>query len=469
MMMRGGPIALAALLAGCAAFSTDGGMSAVQDIAGATIEKKAVALRRPDDADAAQRALRQLLRQPLSADTAVQIALHNNRDLQASFNALGMSEAIMVEASLPPSPVISVFDVAGGGGLEIERRIVASILALATLPARADIAADRFRQAQLRAALDTLRLAAETRRAYYRAVAARASARFLSQAQSTAASAAQLSHRLGESGALNKLDQARHQVFHAELTAELATARQRAVSAREHLIRRTGLWGNDLDFRLPEALPLLPAAPRVQSAVETDAVRRRVDLQIARIEVDALAKSYGLANTTRFVNLLDAAGISKTMREPGGNRFHEGGAGIDLQVPLFDFGEARMRFAGETYMQAVNRLTAKAVNVRSQAREAYQAYRANYDIARHYRNEVLPLRQIIADETLLRYNAMQIDVFGLLTEARQRIASTQAAIRAAEAFWIADVDLGAAVDGGADGAVLDETTAAAADGTAGRE
>ena len=461
-------ISLAAALPGCAVISTEGGIGALQDVAGAALEKKVVALRNTDDADMAHSAMRRLLRRPLSADAAVQLALYNNRDLQASYNALGISEALMVRDSLPPSPGVSVLDVAGGGGLEIERRLVANILALATLPARAEIAADRFRQAQLRAALDTLQLAAETRRAYYRAVAARASADFLNQAQTTAASAAQLSQRLGESGALNKLDQARHQVFYAELTAELATARRRASAERESLVRRIGLWGSDLDFRLPDALPPLPSAPRALSAVEVQAVRRRVDLQIARIEVAVLAKTLGLTNATRFVDLLEVAGISKTMQEPGGSRFHESGAGIDLQVPLFDFGEARVRLAEETYMQAVNRLYAKAVNVRSQAREAYQAYRATYDIARHYRNEVMPLRKIISDEALLRYNAMQIDVFALLTEARQRIASTQAAIRADEEFWLADVNLGAAVLGGARGAAIEETTTAAADAAASR-
>src|ERR1700678_3553398 len=335
--LRLASIGLAAVLAGCAAFSPDGGIGTVQDITGPALEQKVVALRSLDDVDAAHSAMRRLLARPLPAHAAVQLALINNRDLQASYNALGMSEAVMVEASLPPSPAISVFDVAGGGGLEIERRIVANILALATLPTRAEIAADRFRQAQLGGALDTLGLPAETRRAYYRAVAARAAAGFLGQAQATAASAAQLSRRLGESGALNKLDQARHQVFYAELTAELATARRHAASERERLIRRTGLWGSDLDVRLPDALPPLPAVARARSAVEIEAVRRRVDLQIARIEVAALAKSYGLTNATRFVNLLEVAGISKTMREPGSSRFNEGGAGFDLEVPLFDF------------------------------------------------------------------------------------------------------------------------------------
>jgi outer membrane protein TolC len=64
-------------------------------------------------------------------------------------------------------------------------------------------------------------------------------------------------------------------------------------------------------------LPPLPNAPRTLVAAETEAIRRRVDLKIARIEVDTLAKTYGLTNATRFINLLEVAGISRTQRETG--------------------------------------------------------------------------------------------------------------------------------------------------------
>src|SRR5262249_26903071 len=114
--------------------------------------------------------------------------------------------------------------------------------ALATLPTRAEIAGDRFHQAQLKAALETLRVAAQTRRAYYNTVAALALVRFLAEATASAQTAAQLSRRLGESGAMNKLDQARDQVFYADLTAETASARRRAVAAREELVRWIGVW-----------------------------------------------------------------------------------------------------------------------------------------------------------------------------------------------------------------------------------
>jgi outer membrane protein TolC len=438
----------AALLSGCAAFSPDGGMDVVGDVAKHELDKDVVAVRSPEDADAVRGAVGRLLGRTLSADVAVQVALLNNRGLQAAYNELALAEAEMVEGSLPPNPRISYSRIAGAAELEIERRIVGDILALATLPVRSEIAVVRFRQAQLRAALETLRLAADTRRAYYRAVAAQEQVGFLAQAQSAAETATQLAARLGETGAMNKLDQAREQSFYVEIATQLIAARQRVASEREALIRSLGLWGNEIEFKLPQMLPAVPKRPMSLPAVEIEAVRRRVDLQIARIEVDTLAKSYGLTSATRFINLLDVAGVSRTQREAGGTRGTGGGVEVEFQVPVFDLGEVRLRQAGESYAQAVNRLTEKAVNVRSEARDAYAAYRSTYDIAHRYRDQALPLRQTITEETLLRYGAMQIDVFTLLTEARQRLAVNIAAIEAQRDFWLAATNLGAAVAGG---------------------
>src|SRR5262249_815797 len=319
---------------------------------------------------------------------------------------------------------------------------------LATLEARTEIARERFRQAQLRAAMETLRLAATVRRAFFRAVAARQMADFLAEGVSAAQTAAELAKRLAESGSMAKLDLSREQVFHAEMSAQLGTTRHRAESERERLVGAMGLSGGDLSFRLPNALPALPRSLRTAAAIETEAVRRRIDLQIARIEVDALARSYGLTNATRFINLADVSAVSRTQRESSGTHGCGGGGEIELRVAIFDFGEARLRKAGETYMQAVNRLAENAVNVRSQAREAYRVHRASYDIAKRYRDDVLPLRKIISDEMILRYGAMQVDVFSLLTEARQRVAANIAAIEAQRDVWMADVNLRAVLVGG---------------------
>ena len=436
------------LLSACQKFSPDGGMDVVASIAGSELNKDVAALRTPAAEQAARARVSALLRRPLTADAAVQIALLNNRGLQAAYNELGITEAVMVEASLPLSPTISLSVLSTPVELDIERRIILEILALATLEARTEIARERFRQAQLRAAMETLRLAATVRRAFFRAVAARQMADFLAEGVSAAQTAAELAKRLAESGSMTKLDLSREQVFHAEMGAQLGTTRQRAESERERLVRALGLSGGDLSFRLPNALPALPRSLRTPAAIETEAVRRRIDLQIARIEVDALARSYGLTNATRFINLADVSAVSRTQRESSGTHGTGGGGEIELQVAIFDFGEARLRKAGETYMQAVNRLAENAVNVRSQARDAYRVHRASYDIAKRYRDDVLPLRKIISDEMTLRYGAMQVDVFSLLTEARQRLAANIAAIEAQRDFWLADTNLRAALAGG---------------------
>jgi outer membrane protein TolC len=439
---------LCVLLSGCASFSPDGGMTAVDDVTGAAIKKNVVAVKTTEDAQRADATVHRLLTRSLTVDSAVEIALLNNKGLQAAYNELALAETDLVQEGLPPNPTFSISRIAGDGAIEIERQVVGDILALATLPFRTEIARDRFRKAQLQAAEDTLRLAAEVRRAYYRAVAANELAGLLSDAKSTAESTAQLALKLGQTGSLNKLDQAREQVFYAETTAQLATIRQEATSSRERLVRLLGLWDGDLGFKLPNKLPPLSARPRSLPGIEVDAVTHRIDLQIARIELDALAKSLDLTQASRFVTMLDVAGIDRKTRDPDTAPFRERGFDIQFQIPIFDGGEVRVRQATGTYNQAFNRLTEKAVNVRSEARDAYRVYRSTYDIAAHYEREVLPLRKIISDETQLRYSSMQIDVFALLTEARQRIASLRSAIEAKRDFWLAESDLNTVVNGG---------------------
>src|SRR5882672_6917284 len=164
--------------------------------------------------------------------------------------------------------------------------------------------------------------------------------------------------------------------------------RRAPASARERLIRLLGLWDGDIGIRLPQKLPVLPRRPVSLPRIEVDAVEHRIDLQIARIEMGALAKSLNLTEATRFVTLLDLAGVDRKTRDPSGLAFRERGFDVQFQIPIFDGGEVRVRQATETYNQAFNRLTEKAVNVRSEARDAFRVYRSAYDIAGHYQREV---------------------------------------------------------------------------------
>jgi outer membrane protein TolC len=447
--MRVAAIAVtAALLSACRTFSPDGGMEMVAAVAGTGLNKDVVQVRSAEDASAVQTRVTRLLHHPLSADAAVQIALLNNLDLQAAYNRLGIAEALAVKASRPPALSFSFSDVSTPVELDIERKVIGSLLSLLTMPARTRIASDQFAQAEFRAAEDTLRVAADTRRAYVRAVAAREIAAALGEAKANAEASAELAGQLKQTGALNKLDQARREVFAAEMDAELVGAHQEATATREKLMRLMGLWHSDLDAYLPSALPQLPGSTRSVRAIEQDALNGRVDVQMARLEMEAMAKSYGLTRKTHFLNVLDAAGISKTQKNKGEKRAEGGGYELVLEVPLFDFGKANVREAEQRYLEAANRLGQLGVNAASEAREAFGAYRATYAIARKYEGEVLPLRQTISAETELQYNAMQVDAFVLLETARERARAKVAGIEAKRNFWLASTDLSVAMLGG---------------------
>lgn len=463
------------LVAGCARFSPDEGMSLVEEQAGSQLRAEVIKLRNGEEAAAADARVHALLAKPLDASGAVQIALLSNRGLQAAYNDLGISEAEMVEASLPPSPTIALSKLFLTGQFEIERQIVQNVLGLLTLPRRRDIAEDRFRQAQVRAIAATLRTAAEARRSYYRAVAANQIVRFLSKARTSADSLSELAKKLGETGAMPKLNQARQHAFYAEVSGRLAVARLRQRTERQRLTRALGLWGDQTEFKLPVALEALPQHPPPIIDVETQAVLSHAGLRVARMELAILTKQYELTHVTRYVNMLEVTGIntssSTLVPQFNGDEVRDkekfNGYDITFQIPIYDFGRARNRLAEQAYLRAFNQLVEKAVNVRSKANEAYEAYRGSYDIARHFEKEILPLREIISEQELLNYNGMLTDVFELLVDARARIIANVQAVEARRDFWLAKSDLHVAiVGGGEDGPSPSEATIVAS-GTGG--
>ena len=435
--------AAALTLAGCASFSSDGGLDAVSSMTAERVGQD-IRLQRPAGADAAaQAALAELLKQPLSADGAVRVALLNNQGLRASLLDLGVAEADLVQAGRMANPSFGFGRKSGGGETEIERSIIFDVVGLLTLPLRRDIESRRFEGAKLVAATGAVRLAADTRKAWFNAVAAAQSATYAEQVREAAQASAELATRMAKVGNLSALDQAREQAFSAEATAQLARARHKATAAREQLTRLMGVWGSNSAFQLPDRLPELPGAPREPANIESLAMRQRLDVQLAALNAHATARALGLTKATRFVNVLDA-GYTSTSKSDAPR---ENGYEIELVLPLFDWGGARAAKAEALYMQAVHRAADTAITARSQVREAYSAYRTSYDLARHYRDEIVPLRKKISEETLLRYNGMLMSVFELLADARAQINGVNAAIEAQRDYWIADTELQAAING----------------------
>ncbi|MFC5460539.1 TolC family protein [Massilia niabensis] len=429
------------ILSGCATFSKDGGLDSVSAL---TAERTGQQIRLPAaTGEPAQAELADMLKQPLSADSAVRIALLNNRGLRAALAQLGVAEADLVQAGRMANPSFSFGRMSGGGETEIERSVMFDLVGLLTIPLRRDIESRRFESAKLVAATEAVRLAADTRKAYFNAVAAVQAARYAEQVRDAAQASAELAQRMARVGNLSALDQAREQAFSAESTAQLARARHNATAAREQLTRLIGVWGANTAFQLPDKLPELPAAPRDAANIEATAMQQRLDVRLAKLDTEATARALGLTKATGFVNVLDAGYMNSS--KTGSPR--ENGYEIELALPIFDWGGARTAKAQALYMQSVHRTADTATVARSQVREAYSAYRTTYDVARHYRDEVVPLQKKISEETLLRYNGMLMSVFELLADARAQITGVNAAIEAQRDYWIAETDLQAAISG----------------------
>ena len=431
------------LLGGCASFSPDGGMLAVQQAARQHLGKDLGLTRSTDDPAASQQRVKALLSQPLDADAAVQLALLNNRGLQASLQELGISEAAMVQAGRLPNPGFTFARLRRGDEVEFERGLHFNLARLLTMSVRTQMEARRFEQTQALAAMKVLGLAADTRKAWVMAVAAEESVRYTRQVMQAAEASAELARRMAAAGNFNKLQRAREQAFYADAALNLARAEQVRLASRERLTRLLGLWGPQTGFTLPERLPDLPAQAAEQPDIERQALAQRLDVQAAKRATEQTARNLGLTRSTRFINVLELGAVRNSSNEAPTQRGWE----VGLELPLFDWGEARVVRAEAVYMQSLNLAAETAINARSEVREAYGQMRSSWDIARHHRDELVPLRQQIAEENLLRYNGMLIGVFELLADARAQISGVNAAIDALRDYWLAQADLDMALIG----------------------
>ena len=436
--------AVAALgVAGCASTGPDAGFADVGNAVSSRTGAQTQWIRSEQQADAMRERVKQLLAKPLGPEEAVQIALINNPGLQASYAELGVAAGDLLSTVLP-NPRLSYLRAQHDGDYKIETVLSFNILSLVTVPMAMQAQKHRFAQAKLQAAQEAVRVAAETRKAYFRALAAQQAAAYMEDVKGAAEASAELARRMAAAGNFSKLDRMREQAFYAEATAQLAAARQAAVAERERLIRLLGLWGGETQFKLPERMPELPKAARELPQAEQLAMEQRLDVQAAREDAQAFARSLGLTRVTRFTDEFEL-GVAR-VRE--GSEPTKKGYEIGVPIPLFDWGTGRVTRAEALYMQAANRIAETAINARSEVRESYLAYRTAYDTAKHYGQEIVPLRKQISEEMVLRYNGMLASVFELLIDAREQVAAVSAYIDALGQFWQADAELQRALTGG---------------------
>ena len=442
--------AIVMVLAGCASVNFDQAVADTNQTASAFTNGQ-LALRQTTEQSAASAKLVQdLLAKPLSSDDAVQLALANSPAVQT---LLAQSWADMSAANQTgriANPLFKFERVTFKDELELGRILSFGLLDLLTLPRRQAIAQSQIAQARVQLSASVIEQVTQTRQAWVRAVASSQVLQYAQQINTTAEASAELAKRMQQVGNFNRLQRARQQVFYADSIARLAAAQHSALATREELVRQLGLTDVQAALlKLPERLPDLPKQARAAAPISGAATDQRLDVQLARSQLDAAGKSQGLNLLTSLIDVELDVIRSTTFDNAGGvgRGFAKRGYELGIRLPIFDWGNAKRDSMSARSLAAANRYESTVRSATSQLRESYSAYRTAYDVARHYRDEIVPLRKTMAEENLLRYNGMLIGVFELLADTRDQISSVVTAINAYQQYWLADAALSASVVG----------------------
>lgn len=440
-----GALVLTFLVGGCATVATDRGSRQVADLVRQRTDGASASVQthwppNAEDEATVRKSVDAALDKPLTAEDAVRIALLNNPGLQSEYAQLGFAAADLIAAGLPANPGFTFAKLRYGSEREIDRTFTFDVIGLITAPLRYGVASRQFESTQYAIAERAVRVAADARKAWVRAVAAQQSLLYYVQARQAADAGAELGQRMEKAGNWPRLTALREKAFYTDALNGFARARATALSTREGLARLMGI-DDPSRIQLPERLPDLPAALRDTTDAERVALDERLDVRAAKLRLDATARDLGLTKVTRVVNVLDLGYQNNSFSENGVGGPKQQGFQVSVEIPLFDFGTARVTRAEAIYRQSAALLQQTVIGAKSDVRLRVATARDSLEVARHYRNEVVPLRKAISDEMTLRYNGMLNSVFELLADAREQMNAVAATIDAERDYWLADADL----------------------------
>jgi outer membrane protein, heavy metal efflux system len=391
-------------------------------------------------------AIRALLRRTLSADAAVQVALLNNRELQAMFEEIGIAQADLIEAGLLKNPIFAGdarFPNRPPSGTDIEMSIAQEFFDLLVIPLRKKVGETELVKAKLRVGDSVLKLAAETKTAFYELQAQQQLVGRLKAINETDGAAVELAQRQHEAGNINDLDLANQQATYSQSKLDIAETSASIRAGREKLNRLMGTWGGDTAWKIDNELPGLPASDFAQVRLESLAISQRLDLAATKVEIGALVGSLGITKTYRYVGSIEF-GVD-TEKDTDGQRVT--GPTWQLELPIFNRGQGRIAKLQAQLRQAERRLESEAVAIRAEVREARDRLIAKRDLTTYYRDELLPGRKKILGLTLTHYNAMLKSPYDLLLAKQNEISAERGYIDALRDYWIACADLERAVGG----------------------
>src|SRR5262249_12765151 len=379
-----------------------------------------------------------------TADGAVQVALLNNRDLQALYAELGVAQADLVQAGLLRNPVFdgNVRFLVGDGPAKVDLDVALDFLGIFYLPLRQRVAAARFDAAKQQATAGVPAVAATVQASFYRHQADEQMLERLQTSGQALALSLEVSQRLHEAGNITDLDLARERALWEEAKLELRATEVAVRQSREDLNTVMGLWGPQTAWQSDRRLPDIPAQPLQFEGLEMRVLQQNLTLASARQRIIVAGEQLGATRATALVPELSLGGHGE--REDG---VWDAGPSIGFPIPLFDQGQARIGRAVAELRRAQQEYYALGVRIRATVRAMRERTQGAQDRALYYRDILLPLRERIVNETQLQYNAIQRSVIDLLRAREQQIRAAVAYIETLRDYWLARTDLGLLLSG----------------------
>ncbi len=435
------PFAGLLLLTGCTTSAPQAALPAVQTQLGDRAGITATWPLTPEARARADAAVGELLATGLTVDSAVRIALLNNRALRATFEELGLSQAALAAAARLPNPSLEAsvrWPSAWPRGPNAEFGLSAPLLESLLLPARKGVAQNQLAQIQYRVSHEVLALVAEVRRAAYEVLARQELRAGLAVIAAVNDAAAEVARRQFDAGNVPRIDLDQLQASAQETQVELARAEAEVRSAREHLTRLLGLTSAQANWQMAGGLPHLPAGDNLPADLESVALESRLDLAALKNQVDLARKTLDLKRRTRLLPGEANLGVD-TERDSGGTRVT--GPRVGVQLPVFDQGQPELARLAAELRQAQDRTEALSADIGSEVRAARDMLAAARQAAEFYQQTLLPQRQAILRETLLHYNAMQKSVYELLAAKEQQQITERQSVEALRDYWLARTEL----------------------------
>lgn len=448
LRLAGTSLACALLaLSGCASYDVNQGLAQVnvstEPFSGAQVQLSQTA----QDQARLQALSAQLLARPVDAPAAVQLFMTNSSAFQALLAEQWAQATQAAQHGRISNPMFSFERMAAGPETELTRLLSFGLLDVLTLPARHAIAQQRLQRQHLQLTADVVDQVTRVRQAWVEAVAAKESLAYAQKVHDLAWAGAELAKKMQDAGNFNRITQARHQAQYADAAIALTLARQNAQSRQLALVRQLGLTPEQArQLTLPDHLPALPPQALPPETVASGLGEQRLDVQMARAQWQAAAKAQGLGNITSLTDV-EMTVRRTTVDDGAGSLTRSKGYEIGVRLPVFDSGNLVRQSLSAESLAAYHQLESVLRAASTHVQQSYGAYRAAYDVAQHYRKEVLPVQKTINEENILRYNAMLIGVFDVLADARQQMTAVMAAIDAQRQFWLADAALHASLMG----------------------